>query len=195
MIPRISLEAASELWQPLLGTGWKAYYIAGYFIDCWLQEVSKNCDISVFAQHWKKMIVYMLTSSSWATGRQWLHEEWLLRRLLGCGSETSLDQVTELQTIVLRMKELYETWAEKHLGRDEGNIKHFCGFLSSKTGLLIRVEGMQWLYRSIHQQGIRKIYWRRAEIANAMINLLDVLLIDNIEELINSETSRDVFWR
>lgn len=137
------------------------------------------------------MIVYMLISSNWTTGRHWLYEEWLLRRLLGCGSEASLDQVTGLQTIVLQMKELYETWVDKHLGRHEGNIGSFCGFLSSKSGLLIRVEGMQWLYRSIHQQGTKNIYWRREETGNAMLNLLDVLLADNIEELIKSETSRN----
>ena len=193
VVPSISLESASELWQPLLGLGGKAYYIAGYFIDCWLQEVSKNCDIVVFAQHWKKMIIYVLTSSNRATGRHWLHEEWLLRRLLGCGSELSLDQVTGLQRIVLQMKELYKTWSNRHLGRDEGHIRYFCGFLSSNTGLLIRVDGMQWLLRSIHQKGIENLYLRRSETADAMINLLDVLLVDNNEELIKSAPARDAF--
>jgi len=48
------------------------------------------------------MIEYALASSQWSSGRQWYYGERLLCRLLGCGSELSLDQVTELQTTVLK---------------------------------------------------------------------------------------------
>ena len=193
VIPDMPHESASVLWQPLLRLGGNAHYILEHFIDCWLNDVSRNCDLATFAQHWKKMIVYALTSSNWTTGCHRLHGEWLLRRLLGCGSELSLDQVTGLQSIVLQMKEIYEIWADKHLGRDEGHIRYFCGFLSSNTGLLIRVDGMQWLLHSFHQKGIENLYLGRSETADAMINLLDVLLVDNNEELITSATARDAF--
>jgi hypothetical protein len=151
VIPGLPLDAAAELWQPLFRLGGTAHYILGHFIDCWLQQVSRNCNIAAFSRHWRAMIEYALACPQWSSGRQWYYGERLLCRLLGCGSELSLDQVTELQTTVLKMKDLYESWADKHLGREEDHVTYFCGFLSSSTGRLLRFDGLQWLHHSIRQ--------------------------------------------
>lgn len=55
----------------------------------------------------------------------------------------------------------------------------------------IRVDGMQWLLRSIHQKEIGNLYLKRAESANALIDLIDKLLVDNNEELITDAHARD----
>ncbi|HEX9202301.1 MAG TPA: ATP-binding protein [Acidobacteriaceae bacterium] len=191
VIPGLPLDAAAELWQPLFRLGGSAHYILGHFIDCWLQQVSRNCDIAAFSRHWKAMIEYALASPQWSSGRHWYYGERLLCRLLGCGSELSLDQVTELQTTVLKMKDLYESWADKHLDREEDHITYFCGFLSSSTGRLLRLVGLQWLHRSIRQQAPENLHWRRSGTAGAVTNLLDVMLTENIDELTTNALARD----
>jgi hypothetical protein len=191
LIPGLPVNAATELWQPLFRLGGNAHYILGHFIDCWLQQVSRNCAISVFALHWRAMIEYALASPQWSSGRQWYYGEHLLCRLLGCGSELSLDQVAGHQPMVLQMKDLYESWAEKHLDREEDNIAHFCGFLSSSTGRLLRLDGLQWLHRSIRQQTVENLRWRRSGTSGAITDLIDVVLTENIDELITNPPSRD----
>jgi hypothetical protein len=193
VIPNMSINDAVDLWQPLFRLGGNSHYILGHFIDCWLVTVSKNSDVSVFAQHWKKMVEFALFHSQWTTGRRWYYGERLLCRLMGCGSEISLDQVTELQAVVLQMKDLYETWADQHLGREEDNFAYFCGFLSSSTGRLLRISGMQWLHRSVRQQGTGNLYWRHSGTASAIVSMLDILLQENLEELTKSVSARDAF--
>jgi hypothetical protein len=193
VIPNMSVEAGRELWQPIFRLGGNSHYILGHFIDCWLVTVSKNAHVTAFAPHWQKMIEYALFHSQWTTGRRWYYGERLLCRLLGCGSELSLDQVAELQAVVLQMKDLYEIWADQHLSREEDNITYFCGFISSSTGRLLRIEGIQWLHRSIHQQGTDNLHWRRSGTANAMVGLLDILLQKDVDKLTTSATARDAF--
>jgi hypothetical protein len=137
------------------------------------------------------MIEYALASPQWSSGRQWYYGERLLCRLLGCGSELSLDQVTELPTTILKMKDLYESWADKHLGREEDHITYFCGFLSSSTGRLLRLNGLQWLHRSIRHQAAGQLHWRRSGTSGAMTNLIDVMLAGNIDELTTNALARD----
>ena len=189
-IPALPLDAAAELWQPLFRLGGNAHYILGHFIDCWLQQISRNSDIAKYAQHWKAMITFAL-ASKWGSGRQWYYGERLLCRLLGCGSELSLDQVAGLQTTVLQMKDLYGSWANKHLAREEDHIAYFCGFLSSSTGRFLRLDGLQWLHGSIHGQAAKDLHWRRSGTAAAMTNLLDVMLTENGDDLIKNPIARD----
>lgn len=190
VIPGLPLAGAAELWQPLFRLGGTAHYILGHLIDCWLQQVSRDCNITAFSRHWRAMIEYALVSPQWSSGRQWYYGERLCR-LLDCGSELSLDQVTELQATVLKMNDLYASWADKHLGLEEDHITYFCGFLSSSTGRLLRLDGLQWLHRSIRQQVAGNFQWRRSGTAGAMTNLLDVMLTENIDELTTNALARD----
>ena len=192
VIPGLSLDAAAELWQPLFRLGGNAHYLLDNFIDCWLQQISRNCDIAAFSRHWKAMVKYALASPQWSSGRQWYYGKRALCHLLGCGSELSLDQVTGLQETVLEMKDLYKSWADKHLDREEDHVTYFCRFLSSSTGRLLRIDGLQWLHRSIRQQQVAgNLQWRRAGTAGAMTNLLDVMLTENIDELTTNAPARD----
>ena len=192
LIPGLGVNAATELWQPLFRLGGNAHYILGHFIDFWLQQVSRNCDINVFARHWRAMIEYALASPQWSSGRQWFNGERLMCRLLGCGSELLLDQVAELQTTVSDMRSLYESWAHVHLERDEENIAYFCGFLSSSTGSCLRLDGIQWLNQSFQIHAASR-QWRRSGTAEAMINLLDVILTNDTGELASNVPARDAW--
>jgi hypothetical protein len=191
LIPGLPVNAATDLWQPLFRLGGNAHYILGHFIDYWLQQISRNCDITVFARHWRAMIEYALASPQWSSGRQWYYGEQLLCRLLGCGSELWLDQVAGLQTTVLQMKDLYESWADKHLDQEEDHIPYFCGFLSSSTGHRLRLDGLQWLHHSVRKQATGNLRWRRSGTAAAMTDLIDVVLTENIKELITNPSARN----
>jgi len=191
VLPELPVNAATELWQPLFRLGGNSHYILGHFIDCWLQQVSQNCDIAVFARHWKAMIEYALASTQWSTGRQWYYGEQLLCRLLGCGSESWLDQVAGLPTTVLQMKDLYQSWADKHLDQEEDRIAYFCGFLSSHTGRFLRLDGLQWLHRTIQQQSAGKLRWRRSGTSGAVTDLIDVVLKEHSDELSTNPPARD----
>lgn len=191
LIPDLPEKTAAELWQPIFQLGGNGHYILGHFIDWWLQQVPQNCDVAAFARHWRAMIEYAMASPQWSSGRQWFYGERLMCRLLGCGSELSLDQVAELQTTVLQMRDLYQSWADKHLDRDEDHITYFCGFLSSSTGRRLRLDGLQWLHRSLQSQAAASREWRRSGTAAAMTNLLDVTLTEDADELARNVPARE----
>ncbi|PKN35391.1 MAG: hypothetical protein CVU61_03725 [Deltaproteobacteria bacterium HGW-Deltaproteobacteria-19] len=191
LIPKLPMNDSIELWQPLFRLGGNAHYIIGHFIDYWLKQVSRNCDIAVFARHWRSMIECALASPQWISGRRWYYGEQLLWRLLGCGSELSLDQVEGHKVTVLQMKDLYESWAEKHLDREEDCIPHFCMFLCSATGRLIRLDGLQWLLRSIQRQAAENFRWRRSGTAETLTDLIDVVLTEHIDEVVKNPLTRD----
>lgn len=185
-------KTSAELWQPIFQLGGSGHYILGHFISCWLQQVPRDGDLNVFARHWRAMIEYALASPQWSSGRQWFNGERLMCRLLGCGSEPLLDQVAELQTTVSDMRNLYESWAHVHLERDEENIAYFCGFLSSSTGSCLRLDGIQWLNQSFQIHAASR-QWRRSGTAEAMINLLDVILTNDTGELASNVPARDAW--
>ncbi|MEN6331991.1 MAG: hypothetical protein ABFD57_08390 [Smithella sp.] len=191
LLPSLPVNDASDLWEPLFRLGGNAHYILGYFIDHWLKHVSRNYDITVFARHWGAMIEYALASPQWSSGRQRYYGEQLLCRLLGCGSELSLNQVAGIQTTVFQMKDLYESWAERHLDQEEDNILYFCGFLSSSTGRLLRLDGLQWLHHCIRQQTADNLRWRRTGTSGALTDLIDLMLTENIGELVTNPHARD----
>jgi hypothetical protein len=134
MVPSAPLDSAADLWEPVFRLGAAGHYSIGYFIDCWLSHVSRTVDPRIFFQHWRSMIEYALSSPQWNVDRLWFYREQLLCRLLGCGSEFTLDQVDAFQTIVLQMRDLYELWVQQHLHRVEDNVASLCGFLRSSTG-------------------------------------------------------------
>jgi len=191
LIPGLPVNTATELWQPLFRLRGNAHYIIGHFIDYWLTIISSNSNVATFSLHWKAMIEYAFASPEWGSGRQWYYGEQLLYRLLGCGSELSLDQVIGFQSTVLEMRDLYESWADKHLSREEDNVLFFCRFLSSSTGRPLRLDGLQWLHRSIRQQETGNLRWRRGETSGAMTDLIDAVLTENITELSTNTSARD----
>jgi hypothetical protein len=192
-IPTLSLNDAKELWEPLLQLGGDAHYLIGHFINSWLQQVSRNSDVAEFSLHWRAMIEFALSSSRWSSGRRWHYGESLLCRLLGCGSELSLNQVTGLQATVMQMKELYDSWASNHLGRDEDNIASFCGFLSAPIGSSIRLDGLLWLARSMKSGARGSLQWRREGTSSAMTTLLDTALLEQIDDLKTNVDVRQAF--
>ncbi|MDZ4255891.1 MAG: hypothetical protein U1A72_25270 [Sulfuritalea sp.] len=191
LIPGLSAKTAAELWQPIFQLGGNGHYFLGQFIDLWLQQVPRITDVADFGRHWRAMIEYALASPQWSSGRQWFYGERLTYRILGCGSELWLDQVAEMQTTVRQMRHLYESWADKHLVREEDNMTYFCSFLSSSTGRSLRLDGLQWLHRALQSQTAASRQWRRSGTAAAMTNLLDVCLTEDGDEFATNTPARD----
>jgi hypothetical protein len=190
MVPSVSLDSAADLWEPVFCLGADGHYPIRHFIRCWLGQVSRTVDPSIFSQHWRAMIEYALSSPQWNADRRWFYSEQLLCRLLGCGSELTLDQVDTFQTIVLQMRDLYASWAQRHLHRDEDNVAHLCGFLSSSTGRLLRVDGLQWLLHAMQGQ-TRASHWYRTPAGSALTDFLDVTLSEEADKLSADTKARD----
>lgn len=190
LLPGLSSQRAAELWEPVLRLGGSAHYLVGHFIDWWLQQIPAVADLDAFCAHWRAMIRYAMTAPQWNGGRRWFHGERLKCRILGCGSELWLDQVPRMQAAVGQMRDLYEAWAVRDLGRDEDNVAYFCGFLASSTGRLLRLEGIEWLQGALANDSFQ---WRRSRTASALINLLDVALSEDADEIARSIKARDAF--
>jgi hypothetical protein len=190
MVPSTPLDSAADLWEPVFRLGAAGHYSIGHFIDCWLGHVSRTVDPRIFSQHWRAMIEYALSSPQWNVDRRWFHRERLLCRLLGCGSELTLDQVATFQTIVLQMSDLYESWAQQHLNRHEDNVAHLCGFLSSSTGRLLRVDALQWLLHALQGQ-TRASHWYQTHTGSALTDFLDVTLSEEADKLLADTKARD----
>ncbi len=190
MVPSVPPDSAAGLWEPVFRLGADGHYPIGHFISCWLGQVSRNVDPSIFSQHWRAMIEYALSSPQWNSARLWFYREQLLCRLLGCGSELTLNQVDTFQTIVLQMRDLYASWAQQHLHRHEDNVASLCGFLSSSTGRLLRLDGLQWLLHAMQGQ-TRASHWYRMHTGSALTDFLDVTLSEEADKLSADTKARD----
>ena len=191
VIPGMSVTSAADLWKPIFKLGGQGHYLVGTFIDGWLRQASQNCAATTFVGHWRAMIEYALASSEWSSGRQWFYGEQLLCRLLGCGSELHLDRVPELREFVWQMRDLYESWAINHLQRDEDQIAYFCQFLSSSTGSLLRLFGLQLLQRALTRPTNSSSEWRRPGTGGALLELMNVTLSQDADKLVRDSGARD----
>ena len=190
-VPDSSVESGAELWKAVFSLGSTGHYFIGAFIDQWINQVSHRYEASKFDPHWRAMIGFALNSPLWHSGRNWYYGEQLLcRLLLGSGFRLSLDQQPELQATVVRMRDLYELWAQEHLHREEGNIAHFCEFLSSKTGRPLRLDGLRWLHRAMQTQS-RVGRWYRSSTSDAVIDFLDTTLSEEADKLSADREARD----
>jgi hypothetical protein len=192
-IVRLSPEQGRALWQPILALGGQAHYIVENFIGSWFRQVSCTKSMELVAPHWRGMIEYALTSAKGGLGRRWFYGERILCRLLGCGSESLLDRNAEVSTVVEGMKDLFASWAGRHLPRDEDHFTYLCGFLASTSGERLRLEGIGWLDRALQSEGVDS--WRRSQAGASMVDFLDVVLSQSADKLLRQITVRDAYLR
>jgi len=192
-IVRLSPEQGREVWKPILALGGRAHYIVENFVDNWFRQVSSARNMELVAPHWRGMIEYALTSAERGLGRRWFYGERILCRLLGCGSEPLLDQNVDVSTVVEGMKDLFASWAERHLPRDEDHFTYLCGFLASKSGERLRLEGIGWLDRALQGEG--RDSWRRSQTGASMVDFLDVVLSQGTDKLLRQIAVRDAYLR
>lgn len=176
-------EQGPRLWRPILELGGEAHYVVEGFIQSWLHREPRGLDIPRFARHWRAMVEFALGPANWGFGKRTYYGEMVLRRLLGCGAETRLDAIPEVAAVVAEMKDLYETWAGKHLVRDADNIGIFAAFLTSSSGRLLRLDGLWWIHRAVKELEAKDRSIGRESSVSALINLIDKSLADNAAEI------------
>lgn len=174
-------DEAGTLWRPVLDVGGDGHYSVQHFLSSWFLQVSRCSDRSGISQLWRAMLEFALGASNWTSGRHWYRGEQLLRQMLGFDSAV-FAQLTNSTTLVAEMRDLYESWARKHLSADEDNVAGFCRFLASNAGAVIRLDGLLWLNESFQSdRGASR--WRREETGSALVEFLDVIVSQNVQQV------------
>jgi hypothetical protein len=181
--------AGPELWQPVFALGPKGHYAISHFLNCWFMLVTESIDAAEFGKRWRPMIEAMVLSQKWEKDRPWYHGQQLERQVLGFGSSTFLDRAKDATALIKSMQDLYEAWAKKRLTSDEDNLAGFCGFLGTKVGASLRMDGLRWIEEAMKAKPqIGK--WYRERTSNAFMEFLDVLVLEHTAELSSDEKSR-----
>jgi hypothetical protein len=171
----------------MLKLGAAGHYSVGHFISAWFFETAR-LDPAEFAARWQPMIEYALNAPEWGQGSPWYYGQRLLRQILGFGSEAFLDRYSAFQGILSQMAPYYERWAREHLSREDDNITGFCFFIASSTGRPLRMRGLGWI-----QQAVTAESWYRPAMGNALIEFLNVVLIQDAQQLRSDAAARDAF--
>jgi hypothetical protein len=84
----------------------------------------------------------------------------LERQALGFAQPDALARPAAAASLVESIHDLYRAWAQKRLPGDEDNLEAFCGFLSTKAGAPLRLEGLVWIASTL-QSGSQSRRWYR----------------------------------
>lgn len=181
------VKVAAELWEPVLKLGAPGHYSVEHFLSCWFLEAYR-INPNDFAARWRPMIEYALNAPEWGGGRPWYYGQRLLRQVLGCRSESILDQNAAYQTAVQQMSANYARWASEHLARDEDNVVALCYFLASSTGRPLRIDGLGWIHHAVAND-----VWYRDQLGNALVEFLNVVLTQDAQAVRENIPARDAF--
>jgi len=87
------------------------------------------------------------------------------------------------------MRDVYERWAQLHMGRDEGCVTRFCFFLAAEFGVPLRLDGLRWIAAVLKAQDPLS-RWYRDNTGDAIIELLNTSLNQNAHALIKDHEAR-----
>ena len=174
------------LWESVLALGPEAHHALHHFIDGLFLRLSKGEDPEAFERVWRPMVEYGL-AANWGKGRFWFYGERLICDLLGFGHADTLQRLRS--GALLRMRDVYERWAQLHMGRDEGCVTRFCFFLAAEFGVPLRLDGLRWIAAVLKAQDPLS-RWYRDNTGDAIIELLNTSLNQNAHALIKDHEAR-----
>lgn len=175
-----ALEAeARAIWEPVLAHGPEAHYALQHFIHGLFLRLSKGDDPGAFERVWRATAEYGL-AANWEKRRLWYYGERLLCDLLGFGNEDALLRLAP--GAALRMRDVYERWAELHLGRDEECVTRFCYFLTKNFGAPLRLYGLRWIAAMLKAPNSSS-RWYRGGTDDALIEFVNTSLNQNAQDL------------
>ncbi len=177
---------ARALWESVLVHGPEAHYALGHFIRSLFQCLTNGADPAAFERVWREITEYGL-EAKWDKPGLWFHGERLNADLLGFGNETALHQLPS--GAALRMRDVYERWAEQHLERDEECTKRFCYFLTTEFGASLRFDGLRWIATML-KENVPSSYWYRKGTGDALVTLIDSSLTQDAQALANDNEAR-----
>lgn len=177
---------ARALWEPVLVHGPEAHYALQHFISGLFLRLSKGDNPDAFERVWRETAEYGL-AANWEKGRLWFYGERLIGDLLGFGSEVALRKLEP--SAALRMRDVYERWAQLHLGRDEECVTRFSYFLTTEFGASLRLDGLRWIAAMLKMRKPSD-YWYRDGTGDALVELLNASLNQNAQALASDGQAR-----
>lgn len=179
---------SSSLWQSVLDIGPKGHYAIAHFFTCFFSHLEEDTDAAFFAARWRPMIEAIMAGRGWEGG-PWYHQQSLERHALGFARSDALARPLASARLIESMRDLYRAWALKRLPSDEDNLAGLCGFLSTKTGQPLRLEGLVWIASAI--QGASELarrggqgagadrHWYRDRTSAALVEFLTTVITEN----------------
>lgn len=160
------------VWEPVLVHGPAAHYALQDFIHGLFLRLGNGDNTAAFERVWRAVAEYGL-AADWSKPGLWFYGERLICDLLGFGNEDSLARLAPGGT--LRMKDVYERWAQAHLGRDEECVTRFSHFLTTTFGGPLRLDGLRWIAAMLKAKNPSN-HWYREGTDNALVELVTVAL-------------------
>lgn len=175
------------VWKPVLAHGPGAHVALQHFINGLFQRLRQGDDPVVFERVWRAIVEYGL-AADWSQPGLWFYGERLLCDLLGFGSEDILSQLP--QGAAVRMKDLYQRWADAYLARNEDCASQFCHFLTTEFGRPLRFEGLCWLAATINGSKLSSRWFREGGAADAVAELAAAVLSSDAQTLTQHAQAR-----
>ena len=160
------------VWEPVLVHGPAAHYALEDFISGLYLRLADGDDTAAFERVWRAVAEYGL-AADWSKPGLWFYGEWLICDLLGFGNEDSLARLAPGGA--LRMKDVYERWAQSHLGRHEECVTRFSRFLTTTFGGPLRLDGLRWI-AAVLKANNPSSHWYRERTGNALVELVTAAL-------------------
>lgn len=174
------------VWEPVLSHGPAAHYALQHFIRGLFLRLGKGEDTVAFERIWRAIAEYGLTAD-WSQPGLWFYGERLICDLLGFGNEDALSRLNP--GAALRMKDVYERWADAHLARDEECVVRFCHFLTTNFGAPLRRDGLRRLAGMLKERG-PSVRWYREGTDDALVELVATALSSDASALSQDAPAR-----
>ena len=156
-----------SVWVPVLAHGPAAHVALQYFIQGLYLRLGDLDDPAAFEPVWRAVAEYGL-AADWSKPGLWFYGERLICDLLGFGNEDALARLAPGSA--LRMRDVYERWAQVHLARDEECVTRFSHFLTTTFGSPLRMDGLRWVAAMLKAKNPSS-HWYREGTGNALVEL------------------------
>lgn len=160
------------VWEPVLAHGPAAHSALQHFIRALYLRLGSGDDPASFERVWRPLAEYGL-AADWLKPGLWFYGERLICDLLGFGNEDALARLTP--SAALRMKDVYERWAQTHLARDKECVMRFSHFLTTTFGAPLRLDGLRWIAAMLKAKN-PSAHWYREGTGNALVELVAAAL-------------------
>jgi len=107
--------------------------------------------------------------------------------VLGFANSSALARAAS-PDLITSMRDLYAAWAEKRLPADEDSLAGFCGFVGTRAGEPLRLDGLLWIAKALQKPEGSK--WYRGRTSSAFMEFLGALVTETGDEVLNRQDTR-----
>ena len=174
------------VWEPVLAHGPAAHHALPEFICALFESLGDGDDTAAFERVWRAVAEYGL-AANWSKPGLSSYGERLICDLIGFGNEHSLSRLAP--DGALRMKDVYERWAQVHLGRNEECVTRFSHFLTTTFGSPLRLDGLRWIAAMLKARNPSD-RWYREVTTNKLVELVASALDSDADALSKDAEAR-----